>query len=128
MPAWLHILNRAMKLLRSNNILYNFLLVCLSALILLLFLVACSPREDSPALLKRQGWVSDYADVLKPEDKMRISAALESYEKETCHQLFLLIVPALAGEHIAEFSKRTAAAWEIGHPGFGNGFLVSIAM
>jgi uncharacterized protein len=117
-----------MKLLPSSTFFYNSLLNCILAAILLLSLAACSPKEDSPAVLVRQGWVSDYAEVLQPEDKMRISAALESYEKETCHQVFLLIIPALAGEPIAEFSQRTAAAWEIGHPGFGNGFLVSIAM
>lgn len=128
MRVWLHILNRAMKLLRSNNILKNSFQYCLLAAILLMLLAACSPKEDSPAVLVRQGWVSDYADILKPVDKMRISAALESYEKETCHQVFLLIVPSLAGENIAEFSQRTALAWEIGQPGFGNGFLVSIAM
>ena len=88
----------------------------------------CSKKQDSPAVLERQGWVSDYAGVLQPEDKTRISAALDSYEKETCHQVFLLIVPALAGEHIAEFSQRMASAWEIGQPGYGNGFLVSVAM
>jgi uncharacterized protein len=116
-----------MKLLRSNNILEN-LLYCLLAALLLMSLPACSSKEDSPEVLVRQGWVSDYADILKPEETKRISAALESYEKETCHQISLLIVQSLAGEHIAEFSQKTASAWKIGQPGFGNGFLVTIAM
>lgn len=79
-------------------------------------------------MLKRQGWVSDYADILKPEEKTRISAVLQSYEKETCHQIYLLIIPSLNKENIVEFSQRTATAWDIGQPGFGNGFLVIIAM
>jgi len=96
--------------------------------VLLLCLSACSQTEDSPTVLMRQGWVSDYADKLQPEEKTRISSALEAYEKETCHQVFVIIIPSLGGENIEEFSQRTAAAWEIGQPGFGNGFLVSIAM
>jgi uncharacterized protein len=117
-----------MKLLRSNYFLKNSLRSFLLGVFFLISLSACSPKDDSPAVLVRQGWVSDYAEKLKPEDKIRISAALEAYEKETCHQVFLLIVPSLAGENVVEFSQRTASAWEIGQTGYGNGFLVSIAL
>lgn len=96
--------------------------------ILLLFLNSCTKKEDSAPVPIRQGWVSDYANVLQPAENERISAALETYEKETCHQIFLLLMPSLAGEAIDEFSNRTATAWEIGQPGFGNGILVTIAM
>jgi len=97
-------------------------------ILLLLASTSCTKKEDSPAVLARQGWVSDYAAILKPEEKARISATLESYEKETCHQIFVLIIPSLTGENIVDFSQRTATAWDIGQPGFGNGFLVSVAM
>ena len=100
----------------------------LLALMLLLASAACSPKENAPDVPVRQGWVSDYADKLKPEEKLRISAALDGYEKETCHQIFVLIIPSLAGENIVDFSQRTALAWKIGQPGFGNGILVTIAM
>jgi len=111
-----------------SNCRYKSLRNCLFLGLLILLAAACSPKEETPATLARQGWVSDYADKLKPGDKTRISAALEAYEKETCHQIFLLIIPALGGENIAEFSQRTASAWDIGQPGFGNGFLVTIAL
>lgn len=100
----------------------------LFAAAILLTFSGCSPKEESPKLMVRQGWVSDYAEALKPEDKKRIASTLAAYEKETCHQIFVLIIPSLAGEHIAEFSQRTATAWEIGQPGYGNGFLVTIAL
>jgi uncharacterized protein len=96
---------------------------------LVLFLTAgCTKKEDAPGVLQRQGWVSDYAEALTSEEKNRISHALETYEKETCHQVYLLIIPSLEGESIAAFSMRTASAWEIGQPGFGNGFLVTMAL
>jgi uncharacterized protein len=128
MPAWPHTLSRAMKLLPFDTVLNNSWQYFILGVILSLAVAACSPKDDSPAVLARQGWVSDYADKLKPEDKKRISTSLEAYEKETCHQIFLLIIPSLGGETIAEFSQRTASAWDIGQPGFGNGFLVSIAL
>lgn len=106
---------------------------CCSGIVLLLVLSlfmfsGCTKKEAAPNILQRQGWVSDYADVLTHEEKTRISHALETYEKETCHQVYLLIIPALDGENIADFSTRTASAWEIGQPGFGNGLLVTIAL
>jgi len=102
--------------------------VAVLAVLLLFSANGCSKKEDPAAVLEQQGWVSDYAGILDPDEKKRISAALESYEKETCHQVFLLIIPSLAGDNIVEFSQKTATAWDIGQPGFGNGFLVSIAM
>jgi len=88
----------------------------------------CTKKQEPSQVPARQEWVSDYADILKPEDKKRISAELEAFEVETCHQIYLLIIPSLGNDNIAEFSQRTATAWEIGQPGFGNGFLVIIAM
>lgn len=114
---------------RRKNISGHDRLLLLSLLLLLLLqITACSKKEDAPAVLDRRGWVSDYAEILKPEEKMQIEAVLESYEKETCHQVYVVIIPSLAGENIVDFSQRTASGWQIGQPGFGNGFLVSIAM
>ena len=94
----------------------------------LLTVYSCTKKQELSQVPARQGWVSDYADILKPEDKKRLSAELETFEVETCHQIYLLIIPSLGNDNIAEFSQRTAKAWEIGQPGFGNGFLVIIAM
>ena len=116
-----------MKLLSSDAIL-EILRIYLLLTMLLVISAACTPQENSPDVLPRQGWVSDYADKLQPEEKSRLAGALEVYEKETCHQLFVLIIPSLAGENIADFSQRTALAWKIGQPGFGNGILVTIAL
>ena len=122
-----------MKSSHCNNKQYTLIrypgaLALLFFAVILLSVGGCRGKEDLPKILERQGWVSDYADMLKTEEKKRISSELESYENETCHQIYLLIVPSLEGENIVEFSQRTASAWEIGQPGFGNGFLVTIAM
>jgi uncharacterized protein len=122
-----------MKLLHFRNKYFagTELTCALTVFLLVIFLLGvngCRKKENGPTVLERQGWVSDYANVLKTEEKERISSTLEAYEKETCHQVFLLIIPSLAGEKITDYSKRTATAWHIGYPGLDNGFLVTISM
>jgi uncharacterized protein len=88
----------------------------------------CTKKEQPPEALAKQGWVNDYADTLKPADKSRLADQLSAYEKETCHQVLVVIIPSLEGENIVNFSQRTFTAWEVGQSGFGNGILVSIAL
>ena len=88
----------------------------------------CTKKEQAPEALAKQGWITDYADILKPADKARLSAQLADFEKETCHQILVIVIPTLAGEHVLDFSQRIFTAWEIGQSGFGNGILLSIAI
>ena len=94
--------------------------------VLLMATAGCTKKTADP--LVRDGWITDYANILAQADKSRLSAFLAAYEKETCHQVLVLIVPSLAGDSMGEFSQRTATAWDIGQTGFGNGILLSIAM
>jgi uncharacterized protein len=96
--------------------------------VLLLPSGGCTKKEQTPEVLAKQGWITDYADILKPADKARLSAQLADFEKETCHQILVIVIPTLAGEHVMDFSQRIFTAWEIGQPGFGNGILLSIAI
>ena len=105
----------------------------LAALVLLIAALllpsgGCTKKEEAPKALAKQGWVTDYADILKPAEKFRLADQLSAYEKETCHQVLVVIIPSLGGENIVDFSQRTFAAWEVGQVGFGNGILVSIAI
>lgn len=84
--------------------------------------------EKQPDSLARDGWVTDYANIFPLSDKARIAGTLAAFEKDTCHQLYVLIVPSLGGEKMVDFSQRIATAWDIGLQGFGNGILLTIAM
>ena len=134
MQVWPLILIKTMKLspCKTKTILPgSFLRLTAFALLIVVLLLqsgGCSKKEKTPEALARQGWVTDYADVLKPADKSRLAGQLSAYEKEICHQVMVVIIPSLAGEHIVDFSQRTFAAWEIGQTGFGNGILVSVAI
>jgi uncharacterized protein len=91
-----------------------------------MFITGCTKK--APEQLIKDGWITDQANIMSQPDKTRLAALLAGFEKETCHQVLVLIVPSLAGEKMADFSQRTANAWDIGQPGFGNGILLSIAM
>jgi uncharacterized protein len=100
-------------------------------LLSVLLVTACSGNRDrtgnreTPA---QQGPVNDFAGVLSGPEKEDLAAQLTAYEKETCHQIVVVIVQDLAGETIADFSTRTAQAWEIGQEFLDNGILVTIAV
>jgi uncharacterized protein len=134
MLAWHHILSRGMQLspckmkrrrLRDLSQLIVFMLLCS---VLFLSFAGCTKKDQTPQALARDGWITDNANILSQADKSRLSGTLAAYEKETCHQVQVIIVPSLEGESIENFSQRTATAWDIGHSGLGNGILVSIAL
>jgi len=100
--------------------------VLLLGLFLLLPAAGCTKKQ--PKALAKEGYITDYAGLLSQEDKSRLSDLLAEYEKETCHQVLVLIVPTLAGEKIQDLARRTAAAWDIGQKGLGNGILLTIAV
>ena len=112
-------------MLRDLLMLSALMLLCS---VMLLSVGACKKKDQKGQYFTRDSWVTDYANILSQEDKSRLSASLEAYEKDTCHQVLVLIVPALAGESMVAFSQRIATAWDIGQPGFGNGILLTIAM
>jgi uncharacterized protein len=72
--------------------------------------------------------VNDFAGVLTEETELSLTSDLAQYEKETCHQFFVLVMDSLKGETIQEVSNRTALQWEIGHPALNNGILLSVAI
>jgi uncharacterized protein len=74
------------------------------------------------------GRVNDTADVLSIEDQERLAKPLENYEKETKHQIAVLIVPTLGDEPIESFCLRVAKTWRLGRKGIDDGIVVCLAM
>jgi uncharacterized protein len=75
-----------------------------------------------------KGRVNDTASVLSKEDQERLSNLLRDYEKETKHQIVVLIVPTLGDETIESFCLRTLNKWGLGRKGIDDGILVCMAM
>jgi len=77
-----------------------------------------------PALTAR---VTDLADLLPPAREQALEAKLARFERETSHQLAVLIVPTLEGEAIESFSMRAAEKWQLGQHGLDNGMLLVVS-
>jgi uncharacterized protein len=99
------------------------------ALAVALFLFApFSATADRQAIPPLEGRVTDVAKVLSEADRERFSGLLARYERETSHQIGVLLIPTLSGETIESFSLRVANSWKLGQKGLDNGILVTLAM
>jgi len=76
---------------------------------------------------KLQGYVNDYAKLLKPEEKQAISGYLENYNQEKKNQIIVLTIPSLKGEDISQYSMKVAEKWKIGEKDIDNGVILLIA-
>jgi uncharacterized protein len=76
---------------------------------------------------KLTGWVNDAADALSIEDRERLAKLLEIYERETKHQIAVLIVPTVGDETIESFCLRAANKWGLGRKDIDDGILVCLA-
>jgi uncharacterized protein len=100
---------------------------CRQALIVifLLTIAAASAALEVPQL---RGRVSDYANVLQPDQASALESQLAQLERDTGHQVAVLTVPTLDGEDIEGFSIRVAESWKIGKKGFDNGVILLVAV
>jgi uncharacterized protein len=73
-----------------------------------------------------QGRVTDFADILTPQQRADLASQLATYELETTHQIAVLTVPTLRGEPIEPFSSRVANARKLCRKGLDNGVLVTV--
>jgi uncharacterized protein len=72
--------------------------------------------------------VADHAGVLTPGQRAGLESTLDSYERQTTHQLAVLIVPHLAGQDIETYARRTATDFGLGRKGVDNGILLLVAV
>jgi len=71
--------------------------------------------------------VTDLTGTISPEERDRLEAKLAAFERETTHQVAVLIIPSLEGEDIESLGHRIAAGWKLGQVGKDNGVLLLIA-
>ena len=58
--------------------------------------------------------VVDEAGFLEPNDRARLESKLATYERDSGHQLALLIVPSLQGEVLEDYAVRVFDQWKLG--------------
>jgi uncharacterized protein len=71
--------------------------------------------------------VTDLAHLLPPARQQALEQKLAGFERETSHQIAVLIVPTLEGEPIESFALRAAEQWKLGQRGLDNGMLLVVA-
>jgi uncharacterized protein len=76
---------------------------------------------------KQTGLVNDFAGILDPAGKARLTSALEGLEKTKNFVLVVVTVKSLDGRPVEDYTVGLANAWGIGQKGKNNGvvFLVS---
>jgi uncharacterized protein len=98
------------------------LLACLFAVLLL---SGTARALDVPPL---QGRVNDRAGALSPAERASLEERLAAYERQTGHQLAVLIIPSLEGDPIEDFSIRVVESWQLGKKGRDDGILLLVAV
>ncbi len=91
----------------------------------MLGLCALAQAFEVPA---NEGWVTDRAELLSPEEERALEALMESYRVGSGHEVALLTLPDLGGRPIEDVALQTARAWKIGDRTSSAGGLLVVAM
>ena len=95
------------------------------ALLLAALAAGAAAALDVPPL---RGRVNDLAGLLAPSTARELEGKLEAYERETGHQIAVLVIPTLEGDPVEDFSIRVVEAWKLGSGGRDDGLLLLIAV
>lgn len=74
------------------------------------------------------GFVNDFANVLKPEEKSALEVKLENFKNETSNEIVVVTIPTLSGDPIDTYANTLFREWGIGGKEHNNGILVLAAI
>jgi len=94
------------------------------AAVAVLLASAAVARAEVP---RNNGWVTDLAGFLTPQQKQSLETLMESYRQGSGNEIALLTVPSLGGESLEQYSLEVARQWGLGEKGKNNGALLLIA-
>jgi uncharacterized protein len=97
------------------------------ALILLFFFFCQSSVSSALDPPKLQGYVNDYARMISPAAKVRLTEELKAFEQSDSTQVIILTVSTLEGETIDGFGIKVGETWKIGQKDKANGIIVVVA-
>jgi len=102
------------------------------ALLGLLLSVGCGrapdPSDRLLARLEPQGYVSDFAGVMRPADRRVAESLLAELDRRTSTQVAVVTLPSLEGADADDFANRLFEKWGIGRRGKDNGLLLLAAI
>ena len=108
-------------------LLYNFAVnarakVCLAAVLLLSF--GMLAESESISQLQPTGYVNDYANVLDPATKARISNICQQVDEKAKAQVTLVTINTLDGSDIESFAVDLFHKWGVGYKGTDRGVMI----
>lgn len=84
--------------------------------------------DDLLRNLRPQGLLSDYAGVLKAEERASLESTLRGYQQRTGQEVGVAVVDSLKGGDIDDFANKLFAQWGVGKKGQDNGVLLLVAI
>jgi uncharacterized protein len=85
------------------------------------------PVASALEIPPNDGFVTDAAGVLSPEEETAIEQVLDAYRLNTTNEIAVLIVPSLSGAVIADTAVEVLRTWGVGVEGKDNGVVLLIA-
>ena len=82
--------------------------------------------QEVPTPPPPQRWVTDTAGWLSPETRAKLDHRLESYERQTGHQIVVWIGKTIGSVPLDDFAVRTFKAWQLGSKGQDDGLLLIV--
>ncbi len=73
------------------------------------------------------GFVNDYAGVLSTDQKQLLENKLGEFEKQSSHEITVIIIKDLQGDTIENFAENLFQEWGVGKKGSDNGVMILIA-
>jgi uncharacterized protein len=85
------------------------------------------PVHAQNSVPKHDGWVTDRAGFLTPDQEKSLEILMESYRQGSGNEIALLTVPDLAGKSLDQMALEVSREWGLGQQGKNNGALLLIA-
>ncbi len=89
---------------------------------------SAAESDQFRASLKPQGPISDWADLLTPEQETELNTRIEALKATNGAELAVVTIKSLQGGEIDDFASKLFAQWGIGQKGKDNGVLLLTAV
>jgi uncharacterized protein len=71
--------------------------------------------------------VNDLADMLTPEEELKLESKLETFNNETSNEIAVITVDTLGGLEVSEFANELGRKWDIGKEKRKNGVILLVS-
>jgi|WetSurMetagenome_2_1015567.scaffolds.fasta_scaffold06458_16 uncharacterized protein len=102
--------------------------IALSVIAVLGILACGGPKQEVRFPEPRQGYVHDFAGVLRPNVIMMLNNQLRAADKAGKTKMAVVIVPNLQGLDVADFTIQLGKKWGVGDKKSDNGTILLIAV